>query len=256
MKDKVVVITGASAGVGAAVAEALAKRGARVVLVARREKELGEVARRGGENALAIVADVTVRSEHKRVFDQAVARFGGVDVWINNAGRGISRAVSELTDEDIDAMVQMNVKSVLYGMQTVLPHFKERKRGHIINISSMLGRVPFAPFRSAYSASKAAMNSLSANLRMELRASYPDIHVTCVHLPVVRTDFGKNALYGGPDSRELPNSQSAEEVAEVVAGVIESPRADVYARPGAQQMVLGYYGAEDMGAVESKFGGR
>jgi NADP-dependent 3-hydroxy acid dehydrogenase YdfG len=255
MKDKVVVITGASGGIGEALAELVAKRGARVVLVARRQKELAEVAGRCGADALAVPGDVRVRSDVQRAFEQAVSRFGAVDVWVNNAGRAISRNVSELTDEDIDEMMRVNVKSVVYGMQAVLPHFKERKRGHIINVSSMLGRVPFAPIRSAYSAAKHAMNALTANLRMELRVDFPDIHVTAVHPPVVKTDFGLNALHGGPDNRAMPNGQTREEVAEVIAGVIESPRADVYTRPGAQQMVLGYFGAEDMAVAEAQFGG-
>ncbi len=255
MKHKVIVITGASAGIGEALAENVSKRGARVVLVARREKELAEAAAKCGKDALAVTCDVTSRADVKRAFDAAIARFGAIDAWVNNAGRGITRVVSELTDEDVDDMIRVNVKSVLYGMQTVLPHFKERKRGHIINVSSLLGRVPFAPVRSAYSASKHAMNALTANLRMELRAQFPDIHVTVVSPGVVKTDFGINALHGGPDSRALPGAQDREEVAEVIASVIESPRADVYTRPGAKQTVVGYYSAEDMGAAEAQFGG-
>jgi NAD(P)-dependent dehydrogenase (short-subunit alcohol dehydrogenase family) len=252
MKDRVVVITGASSGIGASLAELVAKRGARPVLAARRENELHQVASRSGPHALVVVADVTRRAEVLRVFEGALARFGRIDVWVNNAGRGVSRPVSALTDQDIDEMMQVNLKSVLYGMQTVLPHFQSQRRGHIINVSSMLGRVPFVPIRSAYSAAKAAMNSLSANLRMELRDQYPDILVSCVHAGVVATDFGLNALHGGPDSRSLPNAQSVEEVAQVIADLIESPKADVYTRPGAQQIVSAYYSAEDMGEAERK----
>jgi NADP-dependent 3-hydroxy acid dehydrogenase YdfG len=160
--------------------------------------------------------------------------------------------VSQVTDEDFDEMMMVNVKAVLYGMQAVLPHFRERKAGHIINVSSMLGRVPFAPIRAAYSASKHAMNALTANLRMELRPQFPEIHVSCVHPGVVATDFGNNARHGGPDSRSFPGAQSAEEVAEVIAGVIERPRADVYTRAGAQPMIVAYYAAEDMGEAETK----
>jgi short-subunit dehydrogenase len=149
-------------------------------------------------------------------------------------------------------MLRVNLKSALYGMQVVLPHFRARGRGHIINVSSLLGRVPFAPFRSAYSAAKAALNSLTANLRMELRAEFPLIHVSTVHPGVVATDFGAKALHGGVDSRRLPGAQSAEEVAEVIAGVILEPRADVYTRPGAQAMVADYYAAPDMGQREQQ----
>jgi NADP-dependent 3-hydroxy acid dehydrogenase YdfG len=255
MRDKVVVVTGASAGIGAALAENLGKQGARLVLVARREKELQDVAARAGGQALVVVADVTRRADVERVVREGIARFGHIDAWVNNAGRGISRLVSELTDEDIDEMVLVNVKSVLYGMQAVLPHFKERKQGHIVNVSSMLGRVPFAPLRSAYSASKHALNSLTANLRMELRESFPAIHVSTVSPGVVQTDFGLNCRHGGMDSRALPNSQTADEVAQVIADVIAHPRADVYTRPGARELIARYFAAEDMGAAEAAIPG-
>jgi NADP-dependent 3-hydroxy acid dehydrogenase YdfG len=252
MKDKVIVVTGASAGIGAALAEQVGARGGRPVLVARRDKELREVAARSGTDAMPIVADVTRRADVERAFEAAIGRFGRVDAWVNNAGRGITRLVSELTDEDIDEMMLANVKSALYGMQTVLPHFRERGTGHIINVSSMLGRVPFAVVRSAYSASKHALNALTANLRMELAAAYPDIHVTTVLPGIVATEFGLNARHGGIDSRSFPGAQSAEEVAKVIADVIESPRADVYTRPGAREIVVAYYAAEDMGAAEKQ----
>ncbi|HEY2732527.1 MAG TPA: SDR family oxidoreductase [Polyangiales bacterium] len=247
--SRVTVITGASAGIGAAVAELLGRRGERVVLLARREAALQEVAARAGSEALPLVVDVTRRAEVEDACKRALDRFGQIDVWINNAGRGLSKNVSELTDEDIDEMITVNVKSVLYGIQAVLPHFKQRGRGQIINISSLLGRVPFAPFRSAYSASKHALNALTASLRMEL-IDQPDIHICSVHPGVVATDFGLNARHGGPDSRALPGAQSVEEVAAVIVDVIDHPRADSYTRPDARKMIADYFGAEDMGEVE------
>jgi NADP-dependent 3-hydroxy acid dehydrogenase YdfG len=250
MDGNVIVITGASGGIGAALAELVSGRGARVALLARREKELHEVATCCGPEALPIVADVTRREDVQGALTASLARFGHVDVWVNNAGQGITRPVSELTDEDFDEMMQVNVKSVLYGMQAVLPHFRERTRGHIINVSSMLGRLPFAIARSAYSAAKHAINSLTANLRMELREKYPGIHVSSVHPGVVATEFGVHARHGGIDSRQMPGAQTAQEVAQVIADVIERPRADVYTRPGAQQMVVAYYAADDMGLAE------
>jgi NADP-dependent 3-hydroxy acid dehydrogenase YdfG len=250
MQDRVVVITGASAGIGAALAEAVGARGGRPVLVARRERELKEVAARSGSRAFPIVADVTRRADVTRAAETALKEFGAIDVWVNNAGRGISRMVSELTDDDLDEMMLVNVKSALYGMQAVLPHFKAKGRGHILNVSSMLARLPLAPFRSAYSASKHALAALTANLRMELRSDFPDIHVSSVHPGVVATEFGLKALHGGIDSRKMPGAQSAAEVADVIAGVIEHPRADVYTRPGAQQTVAAYYSARDMGLAE------
>ena len=255
--DKVLVITGASSGIGAAVAERAAARGARVVLAARRERELRAVAARCGADALPVATDVTQRASVQRLMDAALERFGQVDVWINNAGRGISRAVAQLTDADLDEMVAVNVKSVVYGIQAVLPHFKERRRGQIVTVSSMLGRVPFYAPRSAYSAAKHAVNALVACLRSDLAAEFPEIQVTLVSPGVVATDFGLHALGGGPDSRSLPNAQPVEDVADVILDTIERPQADVYTLPGMKERVVAYYGAEDMAAaLGSPFGAR
>jgi NADP-dependent 3-hydroxy acid dehydrogenase YdfG len=241
--DKVVVITGASSGIGAATAELLAGRGASVVLVARRPDALRAVADRCGDRSLVVAADVTRRADVKRVVDEALQRFGRIDVWINNAGQGITRLPSELTDDDIDAMISANVKSALYGMQEVLPHFTARGDGHVVNISSMLGRVPFATFRSAYSGAKHFLNALTAMFRDEVQQTHPGIQVSLVSPGVVRTNFGVNAVHGGPDSRGLPESQTAEEVAEVVAAVVDSREPDVYTRAGARDRVAAYYGS-------------
>jgi NADP-dependent 3-hydroxy acid dehydrogenase YdfG len=252
MRNMVIVITGASSGIGAALAVLVGQRGAIPVLLARRERELSEVAVRSGPRALAIVTDVAQRAQVDAAVAQTLERHGHIDVLVNNAGRGITRFVSELTDDDFDEMMRVNVKSALYGMQAVLPHFKQRGRGHIVNVSSMLGRVPFAPFRSAYSASKHALNALTANLRMELRA-LPDIRVSSVHPGIVATEFGLKALHGGVDSRTLPGAQSAEQVAEVIASLIDRPRADVYTRPDGQRTVVDYFAADDMAAAEAGF---
>jgi short-subunit dehydrogenase len=240
---KTVVITGASGGIGAAAAELLASRGYGVVLVARRREALDAIVKRCGAAAHAVVADVTRREEVRRVVQEAISRFGRVDVWINNVGQGISRLPSELTDEDIDDVMRINIKSALYGMQEILPHFRERGDGHIINISSMLGRIPFAMIRSAYVGAKHFLNGLTATFREEVQASHPGIQVSLVSPGVVRTDFGLNALHGGVDSRQLPYSQSAEEVAEVIAWVVETRVPDTYTREGARERVLGYFGS-------------
>jgi NADP-dependent 3-hydroxy acid dehydrogenase YdfG len=242
--SRIVVITGASGGIGAALGERLAKAGMRVALVARREGELLKVAERCGPNALPIVGDVTRRETVSDIVDEVVEHFGHIDVWVNNVGRGISRIATEVTDADIDEMMRINVKSALYGMQEVLPHFRERGEGHIINVSSMLGRIPLAPARSAYTASKHFLNAITANVRDDVHATHPNIQVSLVSPGVVATDFAANALNGGTSTPGTHNVQSAEAVAEVIAGVIESRRADVYTFPGAQEMVVRYYSAE------------
>ena len=240
-RNKVVVITGASSGIGAALAQALASRGAAVVLVARRADVLRGVADKCGDRALMVVADMTRRDDVQRVVREAIGRFEQIDVWVNNVGRGITRPPSQLTDEDLDEVMQVNVKSALYGMQEVLPHFKERGTGQIINVSSMLGRIPFAMSRSAYCGAKHFLNALTATFRAEVQQTHPDIQFSLVSPGVVRTEFGLNARHGGPDSRQLPDSQSAEEIAEVIVHVIGSRQADVYTRAGAHDRVVEYY---------------
>ena len=241
MNDIISVITGASSGIGAALAEVLAKRGMSVVLVARRKDVLDAVAARCGPRAHVIAADVTDRAEVRRVVAETLQRFGRIDVWVNNAGRGITRAPSELTDEDVDEMMRANVKSVLYGIHEVLPHFKSRNAGHIITVSSMLGRVPFATIRSAYCGAKHFLNALTATFRAEVQQTHPGIQVSLVSPGVVRTEFGLNAVHGGPDSRQMPESQSPEEVALVIADVVASRAPDVYTRRGAQGIVAAFY---------------
>jgi NADP-dependent 3-hydroxy acid dehydrogenase YdfG len=238
--DKVVVITGASAGIGAELAKQLAAGGAKVVLAARRKAELDKIAVGIGEGALAVVTDVTKRGDVEHLCRAALDRFGHVDVWVNNAGRGISRAVAELTDDDMDAMWRDNMKSVLYGIQAVLPHFKSRKQGQIVNVSSGLSRVPLAPARAAYGAVKSAMNMLSASLRVELRATHPGIHVTVVLPGVVATDFGRNSVGGGVDNRNLPGAQPVEAAAKAIVAVIESPKPEAYTSPFIAETIARY----------------
>jgi short-subunit dehydrogenase len=241
MTEKVVVITGASSGIGAALAELLGSRGASLGLVARRADALRAVAERSGPGAHAIVADMTHRDEVRRTVSEALEHFGRVDVWVNNVGRGITRTPSQLSDADIDAIMLVNVKSALYGTQEILPHFLSRGEGHVINISSMLGRMPLKVERSAYNGAKHFLNALTANFRTEFQQSHPGIQFSLVSPGVVRTDFGRSALHGGQDSWQLPDSQSAEEVAAVIAEVIESRQPDVYTRAGAHARVVGYF---------------
>jgi short-subunit dehydrogenase len=253
VSERVVVITGASGGIGATLARGAAARGASLVLAARRESLLRQLTAELGPRTLAVPADVTRRDDVARIATAGIERFGGIDVWVNNAGRGITRSVLQLTDQEFDGMMLVNAKSALYAMQVIVPHFMKRGHGHVINVSSMLGRVPFAPQRSAYNAAKHALNALTASLRMDLAAEHRDIHISTVSPPVVATEFGVNALGGGMDSRQFPNAQSAEEVAGVILDLIEHPRADVYTRPGMREMVARYFAAEDMAAAEAEW---
>jgi NADP-dependent 3-hydroxy acid dehydrogenase YdfG len=256
MPAKVIVITGSSSGIGAETAKLLAKRGDKVVLAARRLAELKQVAEQCGKGAIPVVTDVTRRADVEHLRDEALRVFGQVDVWINNAGRALSRQVLDLTDEDFDLMMSINTKSALYGMQAIVPYFKEYGSGHLINISSALGRIPFASNRSAYSASKAALNSLTANLRMDLRAAYPNIHISVVMPPVVSSDFAKNAVYGTP----LPPGgfhpgtapQTPVQSAAAIVELIDHPRAEIYTNPTQSETVARYFA--DVATFEKNMG--
>ncbi len=239
--DKIVVITGASSGIGAELAKQLAAKEAKVVLAARRKKELDGVAKSLGERAFAVVTDVTKKSDVERLARSALDRFGRIDVWVNNAGRGISRSVADLTDDDLDAMWTVNMKSVVYGVQAVLPHFKAKNDGHILNISSGLSRAPLAPVRAAYGAVKSAVNLLTASLRVELKVTHPGIHVTLVLPGVVATDFGLNSMgVGIVDNRKLPGAQPVEEAVKAVVDVIEKPKPEVYTSAFIADVVARY----------------
>ncbi len=226
--NRVVVITGASAGIGAALARQLGQAGDRIVLAARREPELRAVAA-DLKDSLVLPADVTVRADVERIRDEAISKFGHVDVWVNNAGRGISKSVLELTDADIDQMVLINVKSALYGMQTIVPHFVQRGRGHVLNVSSFLGKAPVATIRSAY------------------------IHVTLVLPGLVATEFAKNAV-GGTPAWQPPSGpmrpQTAEEAAVAIVAAIAQPVAEVYTNPVLHGMAVQY--VEDVAAFEER----
>ena len=248
---KTIVITGASSGIGAAMARRLGRDGHQLALAARREEPLRAVAAESGHGAIAVVADVTRRGDVERLRDEALRAFGSVDVWINNAGRGISRSVLDLTDADVDEMMAVNVKSALYGMQAIVPYFVERGRGHLINISSFLARVPIAAHRSAYNAAKAALNALTMNLRADVAAK--GVEVSIVMPGLVATDFARNVV-GTPSAAPpqwTPSAamtpQTADEVADAVAELIEHPRAEIYTNPASAEMARRWF--EGLGAL-------
>lgn len=253
MENKVIVITGASSGIGAALVRHFGRQGHSLVLAARREKELKKVAEASDTRAMAVVTDVTVRQDVNNLRDAAIREFGYIDVWINNAGRGLWKKVMDLNDDDVDEMIKVNLKSVLYGMQTIIPHFQQRGKGHLINISSFLGRVPMVPFRSVYNAAKAAVNTLTANLRMDLRAEYPGIHISLVMPSLVATDFAANSIGAMPSAvaAAAPQAQNVDEVAAVIAGLLENPVAEVFTNPASVDIARLYY--QDIAAFEKKF---
>jgi len=164
----------------------------------------------------------------------------------------------ELTDQEFDEIIDVVLKSVFYGTQTIVPHFQERGEGHLINISSFLGRVPLVSNRSIYSAAKSAVNVLTANLRVDLKAKYPQVKVSLVMPSLVETDFHRVA--GNPMAIKAGSQvgpqrvQSANEVATQIASLIEHPVAELYTNPASSELARQYYA--DIGAFEENMARR
>ncbi len=254
MTSRVVVITGASSGIGAALARKLGAEGNQLVLAARREELLKKVARESGGQALPVVADVTRRKDVDHLRDVALSEFGRVDVWVNNAGRGAGKTVMELTDSEVQEIIDVVLKSVLYGTQAIIPYFQKQGQGHLINVSSFLGRVPLVSFRSIYSAAKSGVNMLTSCLRMDLNTKYPGIHVSLVMPGIVDTDFHRVAQTPSkwsPGQRVGPLTvETSEEVADKIASLIENPVAELYTESTMAEVAGRYY--QDVGAFEAQ----
>ena len=171
IEGKVIVITGASSGLGAAAVKHLAAEGALVALGARRKERIdaiaAEIAAAGGR-ALALPTDVTRRADVQNLVDAAVEEFGGIDVLVNNAGLMPNSPLERLKVEDWERMIDVNLKGVLYGIAAALPYMKERKSGQIINVASVAGH-KVRVGNAVYAATKHAVRALSEGLRLEVK---------------------------------------------------------------------------------------
>lgn len=196
---KVVVITGASSGLGEASARLLSAEGATVVLGARRADRIqalaGELIAKGGK-ALALTTDVTDRGQVKQLVDAAVKNFGRIDVIVNNAGLLSQSPLDRLKIGEWDRMIDVNIKGVLYGIAAALPYMQDRKSGHIVNVSSVAGH-KVRPGGAVYAATKHAVRALSEGLRQEVK------------LYNIRT----TVISPGAIATELPNTISEPDVA-------------------------------------------
>ncbi|WP_329377922.1 SDR family oxidoreductase [Streptomyces sp. NBC_01716] len=193
IEGKVVAITGASSGIGAATATWLAEKGARLVLGARREDRLTSVVDRitaRGGSAVGVVVDVTRREDLRRLTDTAVDRFGRLDVLVSNAGTMAVSPFDELRQDDWDAMVATHVTGLLNGIGAALPVFRRQHSGQFVNVSSTAAYVVKAP-QGVYAATKTAVKVLTEGLRQE---SGPDLRVTLVSPGFTNTEgVGKGA---------------------------------------------------------------
>ena len=189
IEGKVVVITGASSGLGEATARMLSAQGAVVVLGARRVDRIEALAKElseAGGKALALQTDVTRAADVQRLVDAAVEKFGRIDVLVNNAGLMPSSPLERLKIDDWDRMIDVNIKGVLYGIAAALPHMKAQKGGHIVNVSSVAGHRVRAG-TAVYSATKHAVRVLTEGLRQEVKPY--DIRTTIVSPGAVATEL-------------------------------------------------------------------
>ena len=257
LDGKVAIITGASSGIGAALAVQLSREGAAVILAARRkeriEKLAGEISG-GGFTALPVQADVTRRPDAEMLLRTAIERYGRLDILVNNAGRGHFASVEETTDEMIRSMFELNVYSLWYTTRPALVQMKKQGSGHIINIASLAGKLGY-PFNSAYVAAKHACVGFTHALRMELLET--GIHATVVCPAGVLTDWAGATEGGsmlpffsesGPLIRKiaaerqiaLPSIEgaiSADQVAGQIVKCIYAPVAELYTHRGSAEFV-------------------
>jgi len=205
LAGKVVVVTGASMGIGEAIAKTFAEQGASVVLLSR-DATRSEAARTRIGNAdrtAALACDIRHSEEIDRVLGLTLHHFKRLDVWINNAGHGLLDSIAEVDTAACHEMFETNLFGALSAMQAVIPIMRQQGGGTIINISSVAGHIPI-PFHATYSASKFALNAIGKAARLELKRD--GIHVLTVCPGYVRTAFSENAVRGGEQKKIRPAS--------------------------------------------------
>lgn len=232
IEGKVILITGASSGIGAATARAAAAAGARVVLIARREDRLAALAEEIGEAALAIRADVTDAARVRDAVAAAVEAFGGIDVVVNNAGQAMIGTIENIDIEDYRAIVDLNLVAPLIVMQETIPVLRSRPGSSIINVSSGVTLMAM-PGSSTYSSSKAGLNQLSAVARNELQ---PDgITVSTIFPFITATELNESmrgeAAPSDAESGWNPTPHTAGHVAESILELIRSGDAQLSLLP-------------------------
>ena len=248
LSEAVVVITGASSGIGRATAITFARQGARVVVAARREEPLQEVVaecERAGGRALAVPTDVTDEPGVHALAEAALGAFGHLDVWVNNASVGLYARFEDAPADLFRQVIETNQFGYIHGARAALAAFRRQgDRGVLINVSSIAGTVAM-PYASAYVMSKHAVRGLGATLREELSLEgASDIHVCTVLPATIDTPFFQHAAnYTGKAVKAMPPVYSPESVARTIARLAERPEREVFVGNSArvfnmQQLVL------------------
>jgi NAD(P)-dependent dehydrogenase (short-subunit alcohol dehydrogenase family) len=231
LHEQIVVLTGASSGIGRATALELARRGAAVVLAARSDEALHAVAQEidaaGGRNAV-VVTDVADWSQVERLAGQAVNLFGRIDTWVNNAAISEYATVDDATIEEIDRVLQVNLHGTIYGVKAALPVLRRQGGGTIVNVSSVLGKLA-VPLQAAYCASKHGVVGFADALRLELKRDGSNIDVCTVLPSSINTPFFSHARakLGGRKPQPIPPAYDPQAVAEAIAFACEHPRREI-----------------------------
>ena len=240
LQGAVVAVTGASAGIGRECAVAFAREGARIAIAARRLDRLEAVAeavRAAGSEAFVMAADVSSREDVKRFVEGTVARFGRLDVLVNNAGYGVRGPVEETPALSYERLMAVNFLGTVYGCQAAVPVMRRQGSGVIVNVSSIVGHRAL-PGGGAYAASKAAQISLTESLRVELHGT--GVHACSVHPVGTETEFGEVAARESPGAvpgGAIGPQQSAAAVARSIVACARRPRPEVYPYPLARVLV-------------------
>ena len=232
VQDKVIIITGASAGIGLATARLLAQHGAKVALAAR-SREVLEKLTEELPGSFAVPTDMSNETDVKEMIHKVKQHFGRIDVLVNNAGQGLYGPIEHVGIHDYRRIIDINVIGPLIAMQQVIPVMREQGSGHILNISSLVSKNYF-PYLGAYASTKYALNCLSLTARAELEKD--NIVVNVMHPGLTDTGFGQNSFKSEGTEQlfaerraEMPEADTAEHVAERIMHAIESERAEVMA---------------------------
>jgi short-subunit dehydrogenase len=240
ISDSVIVITGASSGIGRATALEVAKQKGTVVLASRQEQALRDVAdecERMGGTALPVRTDVTDERQVQELASRTIETFGRIDAWVNNAGVALYSRFEDTPPDAFRRVIETNLFGCIHGSRAALPFFREQGHGVLVNIASAFGKVG-APYVTAYTASKFAITGFSESLRMELR-NEPDIHVCTILPATIDTPIFQHAAnLTGRFLQALPPVYKPEQVTAAILGCIMNPKREVFVGLSANQIVM------------------
>ncbi len=242
LQESVVVITGASSGIGRATALEFARKGAHVVAAARRDEPLRDLAREADPlrgDVEVVPVDVTDEEQVRSLSRRAVDRFGRVDIWVNNAAVTAFGRVDDVPLQNFRRVWDINVMGYLHGIRAVLPHMREQRSGVIVNVSSVVGRVG-QPYATAYTTTKHAIRALSIGLRQELLLDGIEGVSVCTVMPAsIDTPlFQHGANYTGWLPKPMSPVYTPEKVAKAIVACARSPKAEVFVGGAARMMNL------------------